>query len=165
MSYASIYLIWTVFTVFFFTHCFRVSSVISLNAAIFASVCLASRLPSAFHAFVIVFFAVQVFALFPEVRMKCKVHWHVMKINKIETCTPIVSCMWSWFINHRTWSEVKEISLFVLELLMSQICSLARNFLPFCTWGLLTPVFVACSTDWCYTRNKRRGGGRSGYKD
>ena len=69
---------------FFFTHCFRVSSVISLNAAIFASVCLASRLPSAFHAFVIVFFAVQVFALFPEVRMKCKVHWHVMKINKID---------------------------------------------------------------------------------
>lgn len=51
--------------------------------------------------------------------------------KQIETCTPIVSCMWSWFIDRHTWSEVKEISLFVLELLMGQICSLARNFLPF----------------------------------
>ena len=55
------------------TSSFRVSSAISLNAAIFASVCLASRLPSALHAFVIVFFAVQMFALFPEVRTRCKV--------------------------------------------------------------------------------------------
>ena len=51
----------------------RVSSSISLNASIFASVCLASRLPTAFHAFVIVSLAVLIFVLFPDFRTKCKV--------------------------------------------------------------------------------------------
>lgn len=45
-----------------------VSNSISLNAAIFAAVCLASRLPTTFHVFSIVFFAVELFALLPQMR-------------------------------------------------------------------------------------------------
>lgn len=45
-----------------------VSNSISLNAAIFAAVCLASRLPTTFHVFSIVFFAVGLFALLPQMR-------------------------------------------------------------------------------------------------
>lgn len=51
----------------------RVSGAISLNASVFGSVCLASRLPSSLHAFVMVLFAVQMFALFPEFRLQFKV--------------------------------------------------------------------------------------------
>jgi phosphatidylinositol glycan class C protein len=50
-----------------------VSYAISLNAAIFASVCLASRLPTVWHVFVTVLFAVFVFALGPLTRNKLKV--------------------------------------------------------------------------------------------
>lgn len=52
---------------------FSVSSAISLNAAVFASVCLASCLSSALDAFVLVALAVQLFALFPELRTSLKV--------------------------------------------------------------------------------------------
>ena len=52
---------------------FRVSQSLSLNAAIFASVCLASRLPTVWHAFATVTFAVEVFALWPLLRRKIKV--------------------------------------------------------------------------------------------
>ena len=55
----------------------RVSSSVSLNAAIFAAVCLASRLPSAFHGFVLVSLAVLIFALFPDFRVRCKVQHSV----------------------------------------------------------------------------------------
>lgn len=54
-----------------------VSRSISLNAAIFASVCLASRLPSTEGAFVLLTFAVEVFALFPVFRL------HFQGIRKI----------------------------------------------------------------------------------
>ncbi|XP_027751682.1 phosphatidylinositol N-acetylglucosaminyltransferase subunit C [Empidonax traillii] len=49
-----------------------VSSTLSLNMAIFASVCLASRLPRALHAFVMVTFAMQIFALWPMLQKKLK---------------------------------------------------------------------------------------------
>ncbi|KFR14466.1 Phosphatidylinositol N-acetylglucosaminyltransferase subunit C, partial [Opisthocomus hoazin] len=49
-----------------------VSSTLSLNMAIFASVCLASRLPRALHAFVTVTFAMQIFALWPVLQKKLK---------------------------------------------------------------------------------------------
>ncbi|XP_043941117.1 phosphatidylinositol N-acetylglucosaminyltransferase subunit C [Protopterus annectens] len=49
-----------------------VSSTLSLNMAIFASVCLASRLPRSFHAFVTVTFAIQIFALWPMLQKKLK---------------------------------------------------------------------------------------------
>ncbi|XP_060630324.2 phosphatidylinositol N-acetylglucosaminyltransferase subunit C [Anolis sagrei] len=49
-----------------------VSSTLSLNMAIFASVCLASRLPCSFHAFVMVTFAIQIFALWPMLQKKLK---------------------------------------------------------------------------------------------
>ncbi|XP_038045789.1 phosphatidylinositol N-acetylglucosaminyltransferase subunit C-like [Patiria miniata] len=48
---------------------------VSLNASIFASVCLASRLPSTLHAFATVTVAMQLFALWPELRRKLKVHF------------------------------------------------------------------------------------------
>nr|XP_002189928.4 phosphatidylinositol N-acetylglucosaminyltransferase subunit C [Taeniopygia guttata] len=49
-----------------------VSSTLSLNMAIFASVCLASRLPRSLHAFVMVTFAMQIFALWPMLQKKLK---------------------------------------------------------------------------------------------
>ncbi|NXA34136.1 PIGC acetylglucosaminyltransferase, partial [Eudromia elegans] len=49
-----------------------VSSTLSLNMAIFASVCLASRLPRALHAFVMVTFAMQIFALWPMLQKQLK---------------------------------------------------------------------------------------------
>lgn len=47
-----------------------VSKSLSLNAAVFASVCLASRLPSAYHAFVFISVAIKCFVLFPLIRSK-----------------------------------------------------------------------------------------------
>ncbi|NWH69496.1 PIGC acetylglucosaminyltransferase, partial [Piaya cayana] len=49
-----------------------VSSTLSLNMAIFASVCLASRLPRSLHTFVVVTFAMQIFALWPMLQKKLK---------------------------------------------------------------------------------------------
>ncbi|XP_059826667.1 phosphatidylinositol N-acetylglucosaminyltransferase subunit C [Hypanus sabinus] len=49
-----------------------VSSTLSLNMAIFASVCLASRLPSSLHAFATVTLAIQIFALWPMFQKKLK---------------------------------------------------------------------------------------------
>ncbi|KAL9988601.1 hypothetical protein ACROYT_G003063 [Oculina patagonica] len=49
-----------------------VSRSASLNASIFASVCLASRLPSSWHVFATVIFAMQLFALFPSLRRQLK---------------------------------------------------------------------------------------------
>lgn len=49
-----------------------VSSTLSLNMAIFASVCLASRLPRSLHAFLMVTFAIQIFALWPMLQKKLK---------------------------------------------------------------------------------------------
>lgn len=44
---------------------FMVSKAVSLNAAIFGSICLASRLPSSFHAFTLLVVAAQIFVLLP----------------------------------------------------------------------------------------------------
>lgn len=44
---------------------FMVSKAVSLNAAIFGSICLASRLPSSFHAFTLLVVAAQFFVLLP----------------------------------------------------------------------------------------------------
>ncbi|KAK2159059.1 hypothetical protein LSH36_159g02008 [Paralvinella palmiformis] len=46
----------------------RVSQSLSLNAAIFASVCLASRLSTTWHAFTTITCAVEIFALWPVLR-------------------------------------------------------------------------------------------------
>ena len=51
----------------------RVSNAISLNAAVFAAVCLASRLSSSLHSFVIISHSVLMFTLFPKFRA----HWNV----------------------------------------------------------------------------------------
>ena len=47
-----------------------VSNALSLNAALFASVCLASRLASSYDAFVLLSFSVVAFVLFPIFRLK-----------------------------------------------------------------------------------------------
>ena len=47
-----------------------VSSSLSLNAAIFGSICLASRLPSPFHAFVLLTLSVECFVLLPHLMSK-----------------------------------------------------------------------------------------------
>ncbi|KAK2176341.1 hypothetical protein NP493_668g01054 [Ridgeia piscesae] len=49
-----------------------VSQSLSLNAAMFASVCLASRLTTTVHAFATITFAVEMFALWPMLRRKLK---------------------------------------------------------------------------------------------
>ncbi|KAF7464807.1 Hypothetical predicted protein [Marmota monax] len=51
-----------------------VSSTLSLNMATFASVCLASRLPRSLHAFIMVSFATQIFALWPMLQKKLKAY-------------------------------------------------------------------------------------------
>jgi phosphatidylinositol glycan class C protein len=51
-----------------------VSRSVSFNAGIFASVCLASRLPTTWHAFSTVTFAVQIFALWPVLLRTLKNH-------------------------------------------------------------------------------------------
>ncbi|XP_002732742.2 phosphatidylinositol N-acetylglucosaminyltransferase subunit C-like [Saccoglossus kowalevskii] len=50
------------------------SDALSLNAAIFGSVCLASRLPTIWHTFSTIAFAIQVFALWPVLRRTLKRH-------------------------------------------------------------------------------------------
>ena len=67
--------------------------------------------------------------------------------NKVENCSPIVSCLWLCM----EWGEGNQ-SLFVLELLMGQICSLARSILLL----YLGPSHssVCCLQYWCYARNK-----------
>ena len=52
---------------------FRVSGVLSLNTGLFASVCMASRLHTAWHSFALVTFAIQVFALWPALRRNLRV--------------------------------------------------------------------------------------------
>lgn len=56
-----------------------VSSSISLNAAIFGSICLASRLSSPFNAFVLMTISVQCFALFPKLQFSVK--YQIFLIN------------------------------------------------------------------------------------
>ena len=51
----------------------RVSSSISLNAAVFGAVCLSSRLSSTMHVFALMLSAVWLFAVFPTIRGKLKV--------------------------------------------------------------------------------------------
>ncbi|KAG8555829.1 hypothetical protein GDO81_017831 [Engystomops pustulosus] len=51
-----------------------VSSTMSINMAIFASVCLASRLPRSLHAFTMVTFAIQIFALWPSLQRKLRAY-------------------------------------------------------------------------------------------
>lgn len=51
-----------------------VSNTLSINMAIFASVCLASRLPCSLHAFTMVTFAIQIFALWPSLQRKLRAY-------------------------------------------------------------------------------------------
>lgn len=61
--------------VFFIVCSQRVPGALSLNAAIFASVCLASRLHTTWHAFATVTFSFKLFALWPVLRRRLQVLW------------------------------------------------------------------------------------------
>ena len=76
--------------------CCSVSSSISLNASIFASVCLASRLPTSFHAFVVVSLAVVMFALFPDFRLRIKVYTSPSYIpgTSLHSSQSLVKCIY-----------------------------------------------------------------------
>lgn len=52
---------------------FRVSDSISLNAAVFAAVCLASRLSTSLDTFSLLLCAIQLFVFFPNFRRTVKV--------------------------------------------------------------------------------------------
>lgn len=52
---------------------YRVSDSISLNAAVFAAVCLASRLPSSLDTFSLLLCAMELFVFFPNFRRTVKV--------------------------------------------------------------------------------------------
>lgn len=60
-----------------------VSNTLSINMAIFASVCLASRLPRSLHAFTMVTFAIQIFALWPSLQRKLRAYtpWTYMCVT------------------------------------------------------------------------------------
>ncbi len=51
----------------------RFNAPISLNAAIFVAVLLSSRLPSSYHVFVLLFFAIELFAVTPSLRFQLHV--------------------------------------------------------------------------------------------
>lgn len=55
-----------------------VSNSLSLSAAIFASICLASRLSSAYHAFILITVAIELFVLFPLFRKKINKSFYVI---------------------------------------------------------------------------------------
>ena len=63
---------------------FRVSEALSLNAGLFASVCLASRLHTTWHSFSTVTFSIEIFGLWPMLRRNLRVNmmlweWNTMK--------------------------------------------------------------------------------------
>lgn len=65
---------------------FMSSKAISLNAALFASICLASRLPTATHAFALLCVAAEFFVLFPRLVQQI---WHVAMVG------PVWLCVWT----------------------------------------------------------------------
>ncbi|XP_074653882.1 phosphatidylinositol N-acetylglucosaminyltransferase subunit C-like [Tubulanus polymorphus] len=72
-----------------------VSGALSFNAAIFASVCLASRFDTTWHTFSTITFAVEIFALWPELRRKIKLKiphglLGMTFVMVIVTCTMLV---------------------------------------------------------------------------
>ncbi|XP_053549205.1 phosphatidylinositol N-acetylglucosaminyltransferase subunit C [Bombina bombina] len=75
-----------------------VSSTLSINMAIFASVCLASRLPRSLHAFAMVTFAIQIFALWPSLQKKLRAYTPGAYLV-ITFLFAIFAVMWLMFIS------------------------------------------------------------------
>lgn len=71
---------------------FLVSRAISLNAGIFASICLASRLSSSFHAFSLLVISAETFALKPLLFKKLWQPWMVIPLIAI-------TCWYLWIIS------------------------------------------------------------------
>jgi len=75
---------------------------LSLNAGLFAAVCLASRLPGSLDGFVLLSFAVEVFALLPMARMKVRgtvsslVSTLVMSGATVTACKCVLSVATAW---------------------------------------------------------------------
>jgi len=68
-----------------------VSAPVSLNAAIFASVCLASRLPTVTHTFAIVFVALATFALWPVLHRRLGTISHPVALDAFTTLLAVLA--------------------------------------------------------------------------
>ncbi|PIK36366.1 putative phosphatidylinositol N-acetylglucosaminyltransferase subunit C [Apostichopus japonicus] len=115
-----------------------VSKSLSLNASVFASVCLASRLPTSLHAFTTVSLALQLFALWPELRRKLKllypshqviVTWlcfiiGVVCLSSVHTVAAVVFTNHSFSITyaaHSGWSTFSLTRIIFMALGMRQL--------------------------------------------
>ena len=67
-----------------------VSNALSLNAALFASVCLASRLASSYDAFVLLSFSVVAFVLFPIFRFRLS-GWILISMSFLSMLVSIIA--------------------------------------------------------------------------
>ncbi|XP_013382168.1 phosphatidylinositol N-acetylglucosaminyltransferase subunit C [Lingula anatina] len=93
-----------------------VSGALSLNAAIFASVCLASRLHTTWHAFTTVTLAVEVFALWPVLRRKLKV-----KVKHSQLVLTIILTLVT-VVTIATLSTVAAVLLTLLYVFITFVC-------------------------------------------
>ncbi|CAI9716318.1 phosphatidylinositol N-acetylglucosaminyltransferase subunit C-like [Octopus vulgaris] len=75
-----------------------VSSPLSLNAAIFAAVCLASRLHTPLHAFSIVTFALEIFALWPMLRIELKKRGSICQ-NTMSVLVGVIASAALWSVS------------------------------------------------------------------
>lgn len=91
-----------------------VSSSLSLNAAIFSSVCLASRLQTSFHAFVLLTISVELFVLYPHFRSA------VMPLNLTFSCL----LTFITFLSLSSMSLVMSVSFLFLFVFLNVICPL-----------------------------------------
>lgn len=93
-----------------------VSQAFSLNAAIFASICLASRLPTTWHAFSLVTFAFELFALWPILRRNLKIHFPRLQIILSYLLGSVVT------VSVATVSSVAVVVFLLLHLFITILC-------------------------------------------
>ena len=81
----------------------RFMAPVSVNAAIFASVCLASRLKNSLYVFVFISFAIVTFALFPNTRNRLRVCTYLLFTSPLTffppaSCLPLLSNITNWLL-------------------------------------------------------------------
>ncbi|ESO05070.1 hypothetical protein HELRODRAFT_78116 [Helobdella robusta] len=94
-----------------------VSRSISLNSAIFASVCLASRLSTAWHTFSMLTFALQMFALWPSFRTIFKKNTK----DRAFVCMTVLTSLLS-FIGVASISYIASIQYLLLHIFITFLC-------------------------------------------
>lgn len=90
-----------------------VSNSLSLSAAVFGSICLASRLASAHHAFVLITIAIEAFVLFPLIRNKIQ---KSRKLSLIMTLLMVVSVVSSLYVVTKVYTAIVVSTLIFLNL-------------------------------------------------